>query len=205
MHTGWSSNLKRVRIDPKSSKRKCYQGKRVRYPQSGMSIDIVLWQSLGIDRFMRALIKSGSPEDKGTLESLHREYMVYRKPRIASSTHIRSIIDIVCDHQKPDSDKPSCLVLDWLDCTLADLPYKDHCNNYVLLSSIVRAGLLSLAALHEEGLVHTGMQHMLVPFHVFTEADCKPANILLSNVSTEYPTIKLGDLGSGKSRIFRAN
>lgn len=64
--------------------------------------------------------------------------------------------DIIGDPKDLDNDKPACLVLEWMDCTLADLPRKHYLQRPSFLEAIVHAGLSGLATLSEENLVHTG-------------------------------------------------
>ena len=77
--------------------------------------------------------------------------------------------DIVGDPQDFDSDKPPCLALEWMDCTLADVPSEHYRRNYVLLEAILNAGLSGFATLHEEKLVHTGRPSTLEGFVVINQ------------------------------------
>ena len=51
-----------------------------------------------------------------------------------------------------------------MDCTLADVSGEHYPPKYVLLETIVQAGLSGLATLREENLVHTGRSSNLESF-----------------------------------------
>ena len=149
----------------------------------------------------RVLIKTASPDNEDARRSLKREYLAYCRPSIASSSNFRAFYDIVGSPESFDTDVNDslpCLVLEWLDCTLKDVPSKRHRQNYILLVAIVKAVLASLVTLHREGLVNTGDHlHMHVESRL-TRLDLKPDNILLSSVDTSHPIVKIGDLGLSK-------
>jgi hypothetical protein len=48
------------------------------------------------------------------------------------------------------------LVLEWLDCTLSDVPSKHHLQNYPLFKAVIDAVLRSSVSLGKESLVNTG-------------------------------------------------
>lgn len=76
--------------------------------------------------------------------------------------------------------EPPCLVFEWMDQTLAEIPPKDHFQNDALYKAVFEAGLNALAALHDENLIH---------------ADLKPNNILISGIESHKPIARKGDLG----------
>ncbi|MCJ1382443.1 hypothetical protein MMC17_005556 [Xylographa soralifera] len=91
--------------------------------------------------------------------------------------------DIIGDPKNLDDDavdEPPCLVLEWIDCTLTQVPSGRHLQNRILIKAIIDAVLSSFVALDKEKLVNT---------------DIKPDNILLSDVDTDHPIVKIGDLG----------
>ncbi|KAH9224390.1 kinase-like domain-containing protein [Leptodontidium sp. 2 PMI_412] len=126
------------------------------------------------------LIKTATKERK---KFLKQEYDSHCRLAISSSPFIRKMYDIVGDVEDFDDRSQNhtpCLVFEWMDQTLADIPVKDHLRNDALQRAIFEAGLAGLAALHEENLVHT---------------DIKPENILVSGLENLRPTAKIGDLG----------
>lgn len=105
------------------------------------------------------LIKTATKERK---KFLKQEYDSHCRLAISSSPFIRKIYDIVGDVEDFDDRSQNhtpCLVFEWMDQTLADIPVKDHLRNDALQRAIFEAVLAGLAALHEENLVHTGMVH----------------------------------------------
>ena len=67
--------------------------------------------------------------------------------------------DVVGDLGNLDSDTSDylpCVVFEWLDFTLTEVPSQDYRQNCVFLKAIVKAGLSSLVALLKEGLMNTG-------------------------------------------------
>ncbi|KAH6704015.1 kinase-like domain-containing protein [Leptodontidium sp. MPI-SDFR-AT-0119] len=75
--------------------------------------------------------------------------------------------------------EPPCLVFEWMDQTLAEIPPKDHFQIDALYKAVFEAGLNALAALRDENLVH---------------ADLKPDNILISGIESHRPIARIGDL-----------
>ncbi len=67
--------------------------------------------------------------------------------------------DIIGEPKDLDSDSSNtspCLVLEWFDCTLREVPAETYRQNYVLLGAVINAGLSGLVTLSQEKLVHTG-------------------------------------------------
>lgn len=116
---------------------------------------------------------------------MSRDYETYKKPSVSQSPFILSLYDIIGGPEgcsSTSSDTPPCLVLEWMDYTLADIPSKAHRKDSALIRAIVEAGLLAITTLANEGLVHT---------------DIKPNNVLVSDLGTPRPRVKIGDLGLG--------
>jgi len=59
--------------------------------------------------------------------------------------------------EKDASDSPPCLVLEWMDCTLAQVPSGLHLQSYVLIKAILDQVLFSIDVLSKEDLVNTGI------------------------------------------------
>ncbi|KAF2476364.1 kinase-like protein [Lindgomyces ingoldianus] len=126
------------------------------------------------------LIKTATPGNEDTRKSLEREYNTYQSPTIASSPCIRALYDVVGDPRDLTSCGSACLVLEWMDHTLAELRPESVRNNYTLLKAFIRASLSALDAFKQEGLAYI---------------DVKSANVLLSNIDTGNPIVKIADLG----------
>ena len=153
----------------------------------------------------RALLKTVLPEDRLSRASLAREFEAYSIPSIASCPSVRSMYDIVGDSRVLDSDDtgdPPWLVLEWLDCTLADISPEHYGLNTILLKAILEAGLSSIAELQKHGLINTGKILIRRSSWRLTRPDIKSANILLSNINSASPMAKIGDLGLGLSIPF---
>ncbi|KAI9819652.1 MAG: hypothetical protein M1826_001113 [Phylliscum demangeonii] len=121
-------------------------------------------------------------DNKAARRCLKWESAAYAIPSIASSPYFRAMYDIIGDPKKLDDESDSvdslpCLALEWMDCTLAQVPSQHHLQNYILINAITHAVLSGLVTLGEEKLY------------------IKPDNILLSDVNTDHPTVKIGDLG----------
>ncbi|KAI0804259.1 kinase-like protein [Xylaria sp. FL0064] len=109
------------------------------------------------------LIKTATPSNENTRTSLEREYNTYQRPAIASSPCIRALYDIVGDPRDLTGDGSACLVLEWMDYTLAEL--RPESNTFLKA---------------ESSLINP---------------DVKSANVLLSNIDTDSPIVKIADLG----------
>ena len=117
-----------------------------------------------VNCLVRVVIKTAPPDNKAARESLKREYNAYRISSIASNPYFRAIYDIISDPKNLDedtSDSPPCLVLEWMDCTLAQVPSKRYLQNYILIKAIIDAVLFGLVTLDKEKLVNTGRRHIL--------------------------------------------
>lgn len=102
----------------------------------------------------RAVIKT-APDDQVVLESLGREYDTYRNSSIASNLCFRAMYDIIGDRQKLEANVGG-LVLEWMDCTLAEVPPEQYQQNPTFIKAVVDAVLSSLVALEQRKLVNTG-------------------------------------------------
>lgn len=105
---------------------------------------------------IRVLIKSATPGSENTRMSLEREYNTYQRPTIASSPCIRALYDIVGDPGDFTSGESACLVLEWMDYTLAELRPENVRNNHNLLKAFIRASLSAFDAFKREGLAYIG-------------------------------------------------
>ena len=90
-----------------------------------------------------------------------REWLRYQCPSISSSPYIRELIDLVGhDDEKGDdvssSSPPDCLVLKWMDNTLATVSPCAFRSHSVLPQTIAKSVLEALTVFHAEELVHTG-------------------------------------------------
>ena len=115
--------------------------------------------SFEADSIVRAVIKTVPPDNKKMRKNLKTEYDAYRIKRIASHLCFRAMYDVIGDPKNLDNDagdSPPCLVLEWMDCTLTQVPSKRHLQNHVLMKAIIDAVLFSLVTLDKEKLVNTG-------------------------------------------------
>lgn len=61
----------------------------------------------------------------------------------------------------PTGDESACLVLEWMDYTLADLRPESVRNNHTLLKALIRKSLSALDAFKQEGLSYIGRMPFL--------------------------------------------
>ncbi|KAI1120585.1 kinase-like domain-containing protein [Nemania abortiva] len=130
-----------------------------------------------------AVIKTALPNDDVAQQNLRREYDTYRLLEVANSPYFRKMYDGIDNPNNFDTDATettSFLALEWLDSTLADLRYTDVMFNYSIMKAVIDTMLSSSGVLDGQVRVNT---------------DIKPANILLSNVDSGWPTVKTADLG----------
>jgi serine/threonine protein kinase len=94
------------------------------------------------------------------------------------------MVDLIgCDESK-NSQKPplpQCMVFEWMDTDLWQLPSKPFRSGSQLPRIVARSILEALAVIDSEYGVHT---------------DVNPNNIFLSGVDGPSPIVKLGDLGN---------
>ncbi|OBT87324.1 CMGC/DYRK protein kinase [Pseudogymnoascus sp. 03VT05] len=111
----------------------------------------------------------------------NRERNNYELPHMASCKTIRALRDVISfDPQKPL--EPQCMVFEWMDQDLRTVAYSRFCSKPELPRVIARSVLETLAFLKETyGAFHS---------------DINPNNILLSNVDSSCPVVKVGDLGN---------
>lgn len=100
---------------------------------------------------------------------------------IAKSPFVRSMIDLIGhdDQQKP-SQLP-CMVFEWMDTDLWQLPSKRFRSRPQLPRIVARSILEALVVMNSENGVH---------------ADVNPNNVFLSGVEGPSPMVNLGDLGN---------
>lgn len=53
-------------------------------------------------------------------------------------------------------EEPFCLILEWMDSTLAMLEYEAAMHSYTIIQAVVEKALGGGAALHQDNLVDTG-------------------------------------------------
>jgi serine/threonine protein kinase len=146
----------------------------------------------------RAVVKSADVENQTQVDCLVKEYKYYKKPSIESSRNFRKLCDIINDPIGWTAQKPFCLAFEWMDTTLAEVPFEEHMKDPVLVANIVKVCLEAFVELEKEHLVYSGMQFTPREFyrHSLSRADLKPANVLISSVDG-LSKVKIGDLGLG--------
>lgn len=123
----------------------------------------------------------------------------YELPHMALCKTIRALRDVISfGPQKPL--EPQCMVFEWMDQDPPTVPYSRFRSKPELPRVIARSVLETLAFLKETyGAFHSG----IIPQASRTQAkiltnfiDINPNNILLSNVDSACPVVKVGDLGN---------
>jgi hypothetical protein len=106
----------------------------------------------------RALIKTALSDDKESIKFLQEELNAYSRSSIKLCTSFRALHDVISDPENIEehAKAPPILVLEWLDCTLSDLPSKHHLHNYPLFKAIVDVVMRSSITLSKDSLVNTG-------------------------------------------------
>ena len=107
------------------------------------------------------------------------------------------MLDII-GHDEPttteSSPQPQCMVFEWMDTDLWQLPSGPFRSGSQLPRNVARSILEALAVTDGEYGVHT---------------DVNPNNVFLSGLDSPLPTVKLGDLGnclfSNPSNVTDAN
>ena len=69
---------------------------------------------------------------------------------------MQDIVGNLKDLEDDESETAPCLIFEWMDCTLKEVPSERYKQDNVLLKAIVDAALSSLVVLSQENLVHTG-------------------------------------------------
>lgn len=108
--------------------------------------------------FARAVIKT---TDSARWESLKREYNQHVKSYIQSSTYFRQMCDTINPENATtwSSENPFCLVLEWMETTLAQLPPESYYQNPLIVYKIFEALLEGSAQLARHGQVHSGASY----------------------------------------------
>jgi serine/threonine protein kinase len=124
-----------------------------------------------------AVVKSADLENQTQVDCLVKEYKYYKKPSIESSRNFRKLCDIINDPIGWTAQKPFCLAFEWMDTTLAEVPFEEHMKDPILVANIVKVCLEAFVELEKEHLVYS---------------DLKPANVLISSVDglSNEPTDK---------------
>lgn len=102
---------------------------------------------------------------------------------IAQSPHIRSLLEVI-DHDEPTADtsqQPSCMIFEWMDSDLWQIPSNPFRTGSQLPRVIARSVLNALTVFDCDGGVHT---------------DVNPNNIFVSGANDPSSVVKLGDLGN---------
>jgi serine/threonine protein kinase len=140
----------------------------------------------------------GKPTDQ-----YNRELHTYALPSVAQSAYIRAQLDLIGhdgnspqeEHpnaNNPGSQKdllsrpqsqPQCMVFEWMDTDLWQLPSKPFRSGSPLPRLVARAVLEALIVFDSEGGAH---------------ADVNPNNVFVSGLDSASPIVKLGDLGVGE-------
>ena len=157
------------------------------------------------------------------MDSLWRERDNHRLPAIASCPHIRQLYDVIeptrepsqqaselqeekTPHEKPIVQPesmsrlatPLCLIFEWMDYDLRNLPSNAFRGSSNLPKWIAKAVLEALAVLKSEyGAIHTGA-HPSTHENSANFLDINPNNVLVSNAESTSPRIVVSDLGNGK-------
>ncbi|KAF2672887.1 hypothetical protein BT63DRAFT_450913 [Microthyrium microscopicum] len=143
---------------------------------TGFKAEIIQHEnSLGSPQW--AFIKAASPSDTTATENLERERQSYLLPGVASAACFRKLYNVF---DNSIGSTGTCIALEWLDTTLAEVKYLPGALNYAIIQSFLRAALSSCIVLENQKFVNT---------------DYKPANILLSGIETGRVVAKVGDLG----------
>lgn len=152
---------------------------------------------------IRAVVKT---TDSTRRAFLKQEYEQHVKPHIRTSTYFRQIHDTInLDGATTwSSETPFCLVLEWMETTLAHIPSESYYQNPLIIYKIFEALLEGSAQLARYGQVHSGALCQPGDFGNRTLTrdnfpDFKPANILISALDgSSPPNVKIGDLGLGR-------
>ncbi|KAH8728767.1 hypothetical protein GQ44DRAFT_724214 [Phaeosphaeriaceae sp. PMI808] len=107
------------------------------------------------DSRTRAVVKSADLGNQTQMDCLMKEYKYYKKPSIESSRNFRKLCDIVNDPIDWTVQKPFYLAFEWMDTTLAEVPFEKRINNPILVANIVKVCLEAFAELEKEHLVYT--------------------------------------------------
>ncbi|KAL8755990.1 MAG: hypothetical protein Q9184_004638 [Pyrenodesmia sp. 2 TL-2023] len=93
-----------------------------------------------------ALIKTASPDDAVAIENLGRERDSYRLAGVASASCFRQMYEVIDD---------STIALEWLDTTLAEIPYSPGMRTYALIAKFLGPTLSSCVVLGAQEHVNT--------------------------------------------------
>lgn len=102
-------------------------------------------------------MKSADLDNQAQVDCLVKEYNYYQKPAIESSGNFRGLRDVVNDPVGWTAQKPFCLVFEWMDTTLAEVPLEEPVEDLVLVANIVKVCLEAFVELEKERLVYSGM------------------------------------------------
>lgn len=177
----------------------------------------------------RAIIKTTTAKKQKWLK---REREAYDRRAIYQSRHIRSLYDEINQYisengfhgkttafEEAVQSNPYCLVLEYLDVPLSALDPAKYKDNPVFMAALVEG---MLGGVKDVGLtknVWTGESGRLIKPErlpvslsraekLTLTADCKPDNVLCSNVDERNPIVKISDMGlckypSSRSEPYR--
>ncbi|RAK96467.1 kinase-like protein [Aspergillus ibericus CBS 121593] len=127
-----------------------------------------VFQAEVISEAMIKIVSTSHPED---MESMRCEVGVYGYPNVATADCFRRLYEVLDNRT---------MVFEWLDTTLAEVPFQPTPDCYALILAVLRAALRSCVHLES---------------HRRVNADIQPTNILISNLNTDRLIVKIGDLG----------
>ncbi len=197
-HFGWLKNLAIRLSSAMCSRPRSCLGFNLSFQKIGGTSITQLHIGVCANSRTRAVVKSADLENQTQVDCLVKEYNYYKKPSIESSRNFRKLCDIINDPISWTAQKPFCLAFEWMDTTLAEIPFEQHMKDPVLVANIVKVCLEAFFELQKEHLVYSGMPFAPREFyhHSLSRADLKPANVLISSVNG-LPKVKIGDLGLG--------
>ena len=89
-----------------------------------------------------------------------------------------------------------------MDCTLATLNNDECMHEYRIVKAVVEAVFHACVALNKDNLVDTGRASILQTRLSLTSIDMKPDKIMISNIESANPIIKIEDLGLGEQALL---
>lgn len=100
-------------------------------------------------------------------------------PIIVASPNIRSLLD--CVNHDGEHAEQRCLVLEWMDTDLWKVRMNARSHDPELQKNVARSILEALVVFADIQGTHT---------------DINPNNVLISDIETSKPVVKVGDLGN---------
>lgn len=106
---------------------------------------------------LRAAIKAAVSSDTEGKDSLRSESSIYSLPGVASAACIRKLYEVLDFSMGEHSG--TCLALEWLDTTLAEVRYQPGAITYAIIQSLLRSALSSCTVLENNKVVNTGKRY----------------------------------------------